>query len=173
MISKRISNAYSIWFIPNDKQFIFFKKIIIEISQFFEDITFIPHITLISNLDYSPIFLSQKVKNIAKMIPPFKIYYKEVDYLNDFFQSFFISIKKNSDLNHAREIALLNFPEIKAKYHPHLSLAYGNIDLKVKKSLKKKIQCPFKHVNVKELYLAHNDEINFKWKIIDKFNLTQ
>ena len=151
----------------------FFKKIIIEISQFFEDITFIPHITLISNLDYSPIFLSQKVKNIAKMIPPFKIYYKEVDYLDDFFQSFFISIKKNSDLNHAREIALLNFPEIKAKYHPHLSLAYGNIDLKIKKSLKKKIQCPFKHVNVKELYLAHNDEINFKWEIIDKFNLTQ
>ena len=84
-----------------------------------------------------------------------------------------ISIKKNSDLNHAREIALLNFPEIKAKYHPHLSLAYGNIDLKIKKSLKKKIQCPFKHFNVKELYLAHNDEINFKWEVIDKFNLAQ
>ena len=59
MIQKRISNAYSIWFIPNDKQFIFFKKIIIEISQFFEDITFIPHITLISNLDYSPIFITK------------------------------------------------------------------------------------------------------------------
>ena len=40
----------------------------------------------------------------------------------------------------------------------------GILNLKLKKSLKSKIHCPIKNFKATELYLAYNDEVNFKWK---------
>ena len=59
------------------------------------------------------------------------------------------------------------------QYNPHLSLAYGNIETKIKENLKRKIHCPIKNFKAKELYLAYNDEVNFKWEVINKFPLKQ
>tara|TARA_A100000164_G_C21805495_1_gene722844 strand:+ start:310 stop:831 length:522 start_codon:yes stop_codon:yes gene_type:complete len=173
MISKRIPNAYSIWLIPNDEKYILLRETIIELSHFFGGIKFVPHVTLISNLDYSEKFLSKKVDSIAKKIKSFDIYFNEVSYLDKFFQSFFIKVKMNNRLAYARKIAQSSFSMIKEEYNPHLSLAYGNIETKIKKNLKNKIQCPIKNFKVEELYLAHNDEVNFKWEVINKFPLTQ
>ena len=96
MISKRIPNAYSIWLIPNDEKYILLRETIIELSHFFGGIKFVPHVTLISNLDYSEKFLSKKVDSIAKKIKSFDIYFNEVSYLDKFFQSFFIKVKMNT-----------------------------------------------------------------------------
>lgn len=171
MIANRNPNSYAIWFIPNGKKFLLLEKKIIETSQFFQGIKFIPHVTLISNIGCGQKFLFKKVRRIAKTIPAFKIYFGEIDYSNEFFQSFFIKVKLNNQLTYARKIASLNFPEINHNFNPHLSLAYGDINDKMKKNLKKKIQTPVKFFKANELYLAYNDEINFKWKIIDKFLL--
>lgn len=173
MNSKRNPNSYSIWFIPTDKKFLLLEKKIIEISQFFEDIKFIPHVTLLSNLDYNQNLLSRKIKGIAKTLTAFKIYLGKVDYSDEFFQSFFIKVKLNDQLTYARKIALLKFPEINHDYKPHLSLAYGNVNARMKEILKKKVQCSIKYFRARELYLVYNDEIKFRWKIIDKFPLTQ
>ena len=171
MTSNRNPNSYSMWFVPADEKFLFLEKKIIEISQFFEDIKFIPHVTLISNLDYSQKYLSKKIKRIAKQITAFKIHLGDVDYSNEFFQSFFIKVELNNQLNYARNIALTNFPEINHNYYPHLSLAYGNINDKMKENLKKEIKCSVKFFDAKELYLVYNDEIKYEWKIINKFPL--
>ena len=171
MIPKRIPIAYSIWFIPNGEKFSLLKKTIVELSQFFDGIKFIPHITLISNLDYNEKILTKKIETIAKKIRPFNIYFNEIEYLDEFFQSFFISIKINNHLTYARKTAQFSFSQINKQYNPHLSLAYGIIKPEIKKSLKNKIHCPIKKFKVRELYLTHNDEINFKWKVINKFPL--
>ena len=169
MAPKRIPNAYSIWLIPNDEKYIILKNIIAELSPIFEGINFAPHVTLISNLNYSENFLSKKIEKIAKKVKPFNIYLNEIDYLNEFFRSFFINVKINKDLASIRKIAQSHFPTITEKYKPHLSLAYGKVESTIKKKIKNKIHCPIKNFKVKELYLAHNDEINYKWKVIKQF----
>ena len=173
MISKRIPKAYSIWLIPNGENYILLKNTIIELSHIFKGIEFLPHVTVISNLDYSEKFLSKRVENIAKKVKPFSIEFYTINYLDEFFQSFFISVKINDDLAYVRKIAKSYFPKLTEKYSPHLSLAYGNIESKIKKNLKRKIYCPIKNFKVKELYLAYNDEVNFKWEVINKFPLDQ
>ena len=171
MISKRIPKAYSIWLIPNGKDYIFLKNTINELSHIFQGIKFLPHVTVVSNLDYCEEFLSKKVESIARKVEPFNIEFDSIDYLDEFFQSFFISVKINDDLDHLREITKLYFLEISEEYNPHLSLAYGNIESKIKRSLKSKIHCPIKNFKATELYLAYNDEVNFKWEVINKFPL--
>ena len=173
MISKRIPKAYSIWLIPDGETYIFLKNTIIELSHIFKGIKFAPHVTVVSNLDYSEKFLSKRVESIAKKVEPFCIEFNTINYLDKFFQSFFISIKKNDELNYIRNIAKSYFPKMAEEYYPHLSLAYGNIESKIKRSLKSKIHCPIKNFKATELYLAYNDEVNFKWEVINKFPLKQ
>ena len=173
MISKRIPKAYSIWLIPNGENYILLKNTIIELSHIFKGIKFLPHVTVVSNLDYSEKFLSKKIESIAKKVEPFNIEFNSIDYLDEFFQSFFISVKINNDLAYIRKIAKSFFPKMIGKYNPHLSLAYGNIESAIKKSLKSKIHCPIKNFKASDLYLAYNDEVNFKWEVINKFPLKQ
>ena len=173
MIPKRIPKAYSIWLIPNGEKYILLKSIIIELSHIFNGIKFIPHVTVVSNLNYSEQFLSKKVENIARKVKPFNIEFNTIDYLDEFFQSFFISVKINNDLAYIRKVAKSFFPKMTEKYNPHLSLAYGNIKSKIKKSLKSEIHCPIKNFKATELYLAYNDEVNLKWEVINKYPLKQ
>ena len=173
MIPKRIPKAYSIWLIPNGEKYILLKNTIIDLSHIFNGIKFIPHVTVVSNLDYSEQFLSKKVENIARKVKPFNIEFNKIDYLDEFFQSFFISVKINNDLSYIRKVAKSFFPKMTGKYNPHLSLAYGNIESKIKKKLKSKIHCPIKNFEATELYLAYNDEVNFNWEVINKFPLKQ
>ena len=173
MIPKRIPKAYSIWLVPNGEKYILLKNTIIDLSHIFNGIKFIPHVTVVSNLDYSEQFLSKKVENIARKVKPFNVEFNTIEYLDEFFQSFFISVKINNDLAYIREVAKSFFPKMTGKYNPHLSLAYGNIESKIKKSLKSKIYCPIKNFKATELYLAYNDEVNYKWELINKFPLKQ
>ena len=173
MIPKRIPKAYSIWLIPNGEKYILLKNTITELSHIFNGIKFIPHVTVLSNLNYSEKFLSKRVENIAKKVKPFSVELNTIDYLDEFFQSFFISVKINNDLSYIRNVAKSFFPKMTGKYNPHLSLAYGNIESKIKKKLKSKIHCPIKNFEATELYLAYNDEVNFNWKVINKFPLKQ
>ena len=171
MIPKRIPKAYSIWLIPNGEKYMLLKNIIIDLSHIFNGIEFIPHVTVVSNLDYSEKFLSKRVENIAKKIKPFNVELNTIDYLDEFFQSFFISVKINDDLAYVQKIAKSFFPKMTETYNPHLSLAYGNTESKIKKSLKRKLHCPIKNFKATELYLAYNDEVYFKWEVINKFPL--
>tara|TARA_B100000575_G_C22965066_1_gene557379 strand:- start:84 stop:605 length:522 start_codon:yes stop_codon:yes gene_type:complete len=173
MISKRIPKAYSIWLIPNGENYIILKNTIIELSHIFKGIKFVPHVTVVSNLDYSEKFLSRKVEIIAKQVEPFNIEFNKIDYYNEFFQSFFISVKINDDLANIRKFAKSYFSKMDEEYNPHLSLAYGNIESKIKKKLKREIYCPIKSFKATELYLAYNDEVNFKWEVVNKFPLKQ
>ena len=138
MIPKRIPKAYSIWLIPNGEKYILLKNTIIDLSRIFNGIKFIPHVTVVSNLDYSEKFLSKKIERIAKKVEPFNIEFNSINYLDEFFQSFFISVKINDDLVYIRKVAKSYFSKMTKEYNPHLSLAYGNIESKIKKSLKKK-----------------------------------
>ncbi len=169
MTTKRNPNSYSIWMIPTGKKFFMFEKIIFDLSQSFNGIQFIPHVTLISGLNNSEKILSKKIAKIAKKIMPFNIQLVDIQFLNEFFQSFFIKVKIDSQLRILRKIAQKEFPNTEKYFNPHLSLAYGNRNIKFKKRLRKTIQNPVKNFMVKELYLAHNDEINYKWKVVNKF----
>ena len=123
MIPKRIPKSYSLWLIPNGEKYVLLKNTIIDLSHIFNGIKFIPHVTVLSNLDYSEKFLLTIVENIAKKVEPFNIEFNTINYLDEFFQSFFISVKINDDLAYVREIAKSFFPNGK-----ECKLANGVLD---------------------------------------------
>jgi len=171
---KRNPISYSIWLIPNEKKYNILNDLINNIAKKYNSIQFIPHVTLLSGFLGDEIELKNKSKLLAKELSPFKININKIDTLNEFFRSFFLTIELNNNFSYAREKSIECFSYIDQNFIPHLSLAYGMHDKKIKEKMKFLAIKKIKRINyfyADAIYLAKNNEINFKWKIIEKYKL--
>ena len=137
---------------------------------------FDPHITLVSSFLGREEHLVEKTKTISNKITPFNITFNKIKYLDEFFRSLFITIASDNQFKSARKIALSELGDFKRRkkknnYIPHMSLVYGDYKQEEKKRMIRSIISIPKGFFVKNIFLAFNDEINLKWKIVKKFEL--
>ena len=170
---KRNSLSYSIWVIPSGDLLAELKKIIYNLSSVFESIIFIPHVTLLCGFVGHESRLLEKAERLARGITYFDIKFKKIEFSEDFFQTFFIRVAYNNGLKKVKDFASSQFSFYDDNSIPHLSLAYGTKELILKKDLKKTIKINFEGFTAKSIYLAYNDEINYKWKVIKEFPLSK
>jgi 2'-5' RNA ligase len=175
-LNKKARNpiSYSIWLIPEGETYDILKSIIFELANTYTQIKFIPHVTLLSGFLGDPEELKIKSETLAQKISPFNLKFDSVRFFNEFFRSLFINIKSNYHLEDARYLAITEFIYSDSDFLPHLSLAYGNFDQKIFEKMKSLINTRLKKINgfyVNNIYLAHNDEINYKWNVIGDYKL--
>ncbi len=168
---KRNPLSYSLWLIPDGKLFSELQSIIYNLSSVFEGIRFIPHVTLLSGFKDKESILLKRTAAFVKNISSFNVYFKEIEFSDDFFRTFFIKVDFDNDFKKAREVACSEFLWNDDNFIPHLSLAYGQKTLSFKKNIKRTIKNNFKKFRVNKIYLAYNDEINHRWKVIQQFSI--
>ena len=168
---KRNPNSYSLWFMPSKEQKVVLENKIETLANQYGGPKFDPHITLLGSFVDDESILLNKTENLSKKIRSFKIILDQVRYLNEFFRSLFIEIKFSEELKSARNTAAKEFRWKDKNYIPHLSLMYGNYSNQIKINIIKKMGVLPKFLTVNKIYLAHNDEINFKWKVIEGFKI--
>jgi len=156
---------------PDGNNYIRLKKLIFEISNSFEGIKFSPHVTLLSGFTGNEKKIINKTLNLSKKIKPFFLELDEIDFRNEFFRTFYFKVNFDRKFKKARSMACSEFSWNDEGFIPHLSLAYGLIDPVLKKNLKNNIRNNIKEFLISDIFLAHNDEKNYKWKIIKKFPL--
>ena len=168
---KRNPNSYSLWFMPCKEQNIILENKIETLANQYGGPKFVPHITLLGGFVDDESILLKKTEDLSKKIRSFEIILDQVRYLNEFFRSLFIEIKFSKELKSVRSTAEKEFGWKDKNFIPHLSLMYGNYSNKIKTNIIKKMGVLPKVVTVNKIYLAHNDEINFKWKVIEGFKI--
>lgn len=94
------------------------------------------------------------------------------DFRSDKFKSFYISINNSEQLNNIRNkfFELKRF-DIEKKYSPHISLAYGNHEINLKKQLIFKLPKFKKKIKMSKIGLVEVNEKENIWKILEIFNL--
>ena len=92
----------------------------------------------------------------------------------EIFKSFYISIKYSLRLEELRKnICILNKFDLDNNYSPHISLCYGNHQIKEKKELISKLPKFNKLIRIYKIALVEiNDDIN-QWKIQESFDLNK
>ena len=171
---KRNPISYSIWFIPKGNKYDILHSLIINIAKKYTYIEFIPHVTLLGGFLGEENDLKNKTKNLAKKITPLIIKFNEIAFLNEFFRCLFFKIKTNHIFNHARLLAVDTFLYEDHDFLPHLSLAYGSANEKIKTEIKLFVDNNLENVNnfyADTLYLVKNDEIRFQWEILEEYKL--
>ena len=168
---KRKPISYSIWLMPAKEQKVVLENKIKTLANQHGGPKFDPHITLLSSFVDDESTLLYKTKNLSKKIRSFKVIFDQVRYLNEFFRSLFIEIKFSKELKSVRSTAEKEFGWKDKNFIPHLSLMYGNYSNQIKIDIIKKMGALPKVLTINKIYLAHNDEINFKWKVIEGFKI--
>ena len=88
------------------------------------------------------------------------------------FKSFYISIKDSLNLKELRKnISKLNKFDLDINYSPHISLCYGNHQIREKRELISNLPRVNKLIRVSKIALVEiNEDIN-KWQIQESFDL--
>ena len=164
--------SFSIWLMPEGS---INNQLTNEIQSLHSDFgspKFKPHVTLLSSFLGVEKELLDKTKLISKKIKPFKIIFGALGNSDDFFQSLYLKVEVTKELKSARKVAFKNFDCDSKSYPFHLSLAYGNYTLAEKEKMISSLNRLPDSFLVNKIFLAHNDEINLRWRVIEGFKLT-
>ena len=168
-IKRRFS--YSIWVVFNytqNKEFDIIKK---KVNKVLKGPLFPIHMTITSGLMGPKKNLIKKMLFSLKKIRKFSIELKNYGYKKNFFQSLYIAVKKNSELDNQKKIIDKIFKPRNKIYSPHISLYYGQKNSYLKKKIISSLPKMIKTIKIKHLSLALNDEKKLQWKILKTFQI--
>lgn len=156
---------------PKGNSRLYLRNKIHNISENYGGPKFEPHVTLLSGFLGKEEDLLDKLKILSVKIKPFDIILSSINYLDEFFRSFFLEVKITNELLSARSLATKEFSIIKKVFFPHMSLAYGNYSLSTKLLMKSEIDKIPNNFLCNEIFLVRNNEIDLQWEIINSYKL--
>ena len=132
----RLSKGYWIWGLFLSSEKVLLNEIKAKVQSKLRSPFFETHITLTGPyLNIDNIFLN-KLKNFAENNSAIMLNVGGYDFKQEMFKSFYISIKDSINLRELRKnIYKLNKFDLYRNYSPHISLTYGNHNIKEKKFL--------------------------------------
>ncbi|MEK7111877.1 MAG: hypothetical protein AAB875_00970 [Patescibacteria group bacterium] len=132
---------YSIWILLEGKAQETLKKIVNQLSIKYGGPAFEPHLTLLSPIPGKKEAVIEKANEIAKIVRPFKLTTTNVDYGETYFRSVFIRVNTSKPLIDAAMFARTLFG-INSIFVSHISLFYGNVDIKTREEIAKSVKLP-------------------------------
>ena len=121
------------------------------------------------NIDKS--FLN-KLKTFGESNSSIILNVDKYDFKQEMFKSFYIKIKNSRHLEEIRKnINELNKFVLENNYFPHISLSYGNHEIKEKKLLISKLPAFKKTIKMSKIALVEVDEDINLWKILESYDL--
>ncbi len=172
----KAKDGYSIWFVPQGKDFTKFKNLINNISKENNSPLFDPHATLLPNVKLPLKEIESKVQKLAQQISSFKISLTSIDTTTSFFRSLFLNIELTPTLIQAHQTATEVFDlDSNIEYKPHFSLLYGEQKQSIKdqtiKTHKIKNLVPTSF-NVEKIYVYATNLDYPRWEKVNSFKLT-
>ena len=168
----RISKGYWLWGLFPSKEKIFLNEIKAKVQSQLKSPFFETHITLAGPyLNIDNIFLN-KLKNFAENNSSIMLNINGYDFKQEIFKSFYISIENSLQLKELRRnIYEFNNFDLANNYSPHISLSYGNHEIKAKKELSSILPELNKPIRMSKIALVEVDEDINLWKILESFDL--
>lgn len=130
---------YSIVIIPPEPVFTKLKKIIDKLAKEFKGPIFEPHMTLAGNIEMDLPQLEQKL-NVLSQIDKLDLSLGEVSFSTTYFQNIFIRVNSTHELLELNINAKKLFGIENNVFMPHISLLYGDQDMKKREEAASKIK---------------------------------
>ena len=164
--------SYSIWFLPQGQIKTYLTEIIWDLSASWKGPHFVPHITLFGGVDETEDYMRHKARLLAEQLEPFDLKLGRLAWSEEFFRSFYLEVQFDHELRFARKRTLSVFEAQEEEFFPHLSLYYGTQEKAEKTQKAKEIKFSSELTfRVEEIFLAHNNEIDLEWIVLDSYAL--
>ena len=132
---------YSIWIPIQGKTGQNLTSLVKRLANKYHGPVFEPHLTLLSPIPQKKGVVIKKTIEISKVVRPFKLTTANIDYGNTYFQCVFIRVNTSKPLMETVRFARTHFG-IKSTFVPHISLFYGNVDIKTRAEIARSVKLP-------------------------------
>ena len=168
----RIKKGYWVWGLFPHKETNLLNEIKAKVQSQLKSPDFETHITLTGPyLNIDKTFLN-KLKTFVESNSVIMLNVDGYDFKQEMFKSFYISIENSRDLKELRKnIYELNKFDLGNNYTPHISLSYGNHEIKEKKLLISKLPEFNKQIQMSKIAIVEVNEDIHLWKILESFDL--
>ena len=137
-----MKSLFSLW-IPVDQSIKGkLETIIKSLSKSYAGPLFEPHITLLGNIASNKREILRTSKQLSEKIKPFKISLSEISFSTTYYQSVFVRVKASASLMNANLLAKKLFQVENKVFMPHISLLYGNHNMKTREKAANIIHLP-------------------------------
>lgn len=168
----RVNKGFWIWLTFSEKDNIYLQELQKKVQKKLKSPSFKIHLTLYGPYETFSEELVLFVKKIASREKSFTLETNNYEQKNEFFESFFISIKKSQKLISIRkEFSNLENKEKNFIYHPHISLSYGTFENKFKDDLMIILPEIKNKLEIANLSIVKVNEDKFLWEEIISFPL--
>lgn len=160
--------TYSVWLRPFGDIAFKLQQRIKKLSEKYDTPIFEPHVTLLGSLKKGKTEMIQLTDTLAGSLHPFELVLTKAGYLDTFFQSLFVHVKKSDELMNARNTAEKLFDyQVDKEFMPHLSLLYGDLNQNEKERILNVMGREF-HIrfSVNSLLLVNTTGLPKDWKKI-------
>ena len=158
--------SYSVWLVLDEPDP--FTEVIAGLGKDFGGPTFIPHITLLGGFLGDVEDLADRTKRLATKLSVFDIVLGQAKFGGEFFHSFVLPVVEG--ITDAHATAERFFDREEPSYRPHMSLFYGDILPEQHASFEAALPASLpKRIAFDRIYLAHNDEPNLRWRLVESF----
>jgi len=165
---------YSLWIVPDKNSEVYSKlnAIIKSLSQEFEAPSFVPHITLVSEINCPEYEIKELTAKLVDYSKPFKVSLDCMDYTDNLYQTLVVRAVFSEQLREINKTARTIFDRhSEPLYVPHLSILYKKgISQKQKKELVLRYENSLKGLSW-EVEGIHIYTAAFKiknWKFVDR-----
>ena len=159
---------YSLWIIPDSKTKESLSKIINKLSKKYNGIIIEPHMTLLGVINCNEKTIIKGVKKLAKTFNPFTLTLSKVSFSTTYFQSVFVQVKSTAKLMEANLAAKKIFKMDNDMFVPHISLLYGNYEMKAREKIAEQIKLPKMAFKAKEITIVPSTQNPNEWKALIK-----
>ena len=168
----RMSKGFWLWgLFPSQEKF-FLNEIKAKVQSKLKSPFFETHITLAGPYLYIDNVFLKKLKTFANNNSAIMLNVGGYDFRQETYKSFYIAIKNSLRLKELRRnIYELNKFDLLDNYTPHISLSYGNHEMKEKKELISNLPELNNPIRMSKIALVEvNEDINL-WKILESLDL--
>lgn len=159
--------SYSLWITPPLGISKILQNIIDHLAVEFKGERFEPHLTLLGEIEGEESEVLDKAKKLAGDLGSFKIELGVVSFSTTYFQNVFVRVKSNAALMSANMLAKKIYNFENNVFMPHISLLYGNHDMKDRELIASRVEIPEGLSFIAEnLVLIPNTPVIEGWKPI-------
>lgn len=169
---------FNIFLIPGGIVYERLATTIADLSKAYHAPNFIPHVTLLGNLDGSEDEITLQALSVARQLKPFNIQLTHPDYEEGYSRCLFLRVKKTPALLKAHALAKKDFSQYEVPlYRPHLSLLYGFFPIEVKEqiiaNLNENLKMMFKVTTLNVMRIEGGDPKNWSKTLTIPFPFTE
>ncbi len=160
-----MGKLYSLWVTPTSSLKKSLDELILKLSKKYRSPKFEAHMTLLGNIDSDEKTMIKKTKELTSETKTFSLQLGEISFSTTYFQSVFVRVKSTDELMEANLKAKKIFQMDNNVFMPHISLLYGNHQMKLREKIASEIELPkYKYFKAEKVIVVPSTQNPTEWK---------